>query len=38
MPDKFMETGSSADSNKCIVEKNIAMPGINLLIAQKKTA
>lgn len=36
MSDNIMETGSSADRNRCIVEKIITMPGLNLLIAPKR--
>ncbi len=36
MSDSIMETGSRADRNKCIVEKIITMPGLNLLIIPKK--
>jgi len=36
MSDNIMETGNSADRNRCIVEKNITMPGLNLLISPKE--
>ena len=36
MSDNIMETGSSADRNRCIIEKIITIPGLNLLITPDK--
>ena len=32
MSDKIMEAGSSVSVDRCIIEKNITIPGLNLLI------
>lgn len=36
MSDKIMEEGNSADGNRCIIEKIITIPGLNLLITPDK--
>lgn len=36
MSDEIMEAGSSADGNRCIMEKIVTIPGLNLLITPDK--
>ncbi len=36
MSDKIMEEGNCADGNRCIIEKIITIPGLNLLITPDK--
>lgn len=36
MSDKIMEEANSADGNRCIIEKFITTPGLNLLITLDK--
>ena len=36
MSDKIMEAGNSADGNRCIIEKIITIPGLNLFITSER--